>query len=95
MVGPAASTEDRLKTLRKLRDRIGETIDQATGGRELAILSAELRQVMVQIESLQYTETESPADVIAARRAERLRKGERVSQVHKNRRVDRSVPGSA
>jgi hypothetical protein len=95
MVGPAASSEDRLKTLRKLRDRIGETIDQATGGRELAILSAELRQVMVQIEGLQFTEQDSPADTIAARREARRRQGLPVSKPHDRNRGRRPTAEGA
>jgi hypothetical protein len=64
-------TDDRLRTLERLRDRIAEQIDVTPSARDLALLSTRLESVLGQIDELLPTEGVSAADQISARRAQR------------------------
>jgi hypothetical protein len=73
----AAASEDRLKLLRELRRRLVNAIGEVTCVRDLEPLARRLDVVSAEIDELagQREPTGSPADVIAARRAERARRG--------------------
>jgi hypothetical protein len=85
LVSPAVP-DDRLGALRRLAQRIAQEIDgegnQQVGGRAIAVLAVQLRQTLLEIEPLAPLEADSPADLIAARRAERERQGKPVAISH-------------
>lgn len=66
-----AKTGDRAETLRALRDRLAEEIEQTNSGRDLAALSRQLTEVLSQIADLPNGTVLSAADEIAARREQR------------------------
>jgi hypothetical protein len=80
----AAASEDRLKLLRELRTRLVNAIDEVTCVRDLEPLARRLDAVSAEIDELAVMREPqgSPADVIAARRAERQRRGEPVAISH-------------
>jgi hypothetical protein len=80
----AAASEDRLKLLRELRARVVEALDEAQCVRDVEPLARRLAAISAEIDELagQREPTGSPADVIAARRAERRRRGEPVAIDH-------------
>jgi hypothetical protein len=77
----AAASEDRLKLLRELRTRLVDAVDSVTCVRDLEPLARRLDAVSAEIDDLagMREPSGSPADVIAARRAERQRRGEPVA----------------
>ena len=77
----AAASEDRLKLLRELRTRLVDAIDGVSCVRDLEPLARRLDAVSAEIDDLAAMRepSGSPADVIAARRAERLACGEPVA----------------
>jgi hypothetical protein len=80
----AAASEDRLKLLRELRTRLVNAIDEVTCVRDLEPLARRLDAVSAEIDDLAAMRepSGSPADIIAARRAERVRRGESVALSH-------------
>jgi hypothetical protein len=70
-----AVPDDQLGALRRLAQRLAWEIDCVAGGRAVAVLSVQLRATLSEIAELAPLENDSPADVIAARRAERARRG--------------------
>jgi hypothetical protein len=77
----AAASEDRLKLRRELRTRLVDAVDSVTCVRDLEPLARRLDAVSAEIDDLAAMRepSGSPADVIAARRAERLARGEPVA----------------
>ncbi|HTX95093.1 MAG TPA: hypothetical protein VME67_09750 [Mycobacterium sp.] len=69
----AAASEDRLKLLRELRARVVESIDTSTCVRDVEPLARRLAALSAEIDELAFQREpqNSPADVIAARRAAR------------------------
>ena len=80
----AAASEDRLKLLRELRARLVDAIDEVACVRDLEPLARRLDAVSAEVDELagQREFTGSPADVIAARREERKRRGQTVAIDH-------------
>lgn len=71
-VAGAAKTGDRLAALSVLRDRLAREIDQCDSARDIAALSRQLTDVLVQIEGLAPVEQKgSPLDELAKRRGRR------------------------
>jgi hypothetical protein len=68
--------DDRLAALRRLARRLAWEIDEnpQVGGRAVAVLAVQLRATLAEIGGLAPLEHDSPADVIAQRRAERARR---------------------
>lgn len=65
----AAASDDRVRTLRVLRDRIAASIDACESDRDLAALSRQLTDVLAQIEEIAPAPREvSPLDELAQRR---------------------------
>jgi hypothetical protein len=85
----AAASEDRLRLLRELRTRLVNAIDEVTCVRDLEPLARRLDAVSAEIDDLAAMRepSGSPADVIAARRAERQRQGQPVAVSHVGRRL--------
>jgi hypothetical protein len=73
--------DDQLAALRRLARRLAWEIDEnpQVGGRAVAVLSVQLRATLDEIAKLSPSSDESALDVIAARRAERERRGQAVS----------------
>jgi hypothetical protein len=67
-------TDDRLRTLERLRDRIAEQIDVTPSARDLALLSTRLESVLGQIDELLPTEGAAAGDA-AQRLGRRIRVG--------------------
>ena len=78
----AAHGEDRLITLRQLRELLAFKMDTCASARDFAALAAQLRAVLTEIDELAPGELVSPADEILRRRTERQRqaKGRRRSR---------------
>ncbi|MBX7433481.1 hypothetical protein JDV09_15375 [Mycobacterium sp. Y57] len=60
-----------MESLRALRDRLADELDECSSSRDVAALSARLADVLEQIEKIPTTEQVSKADEIAERRAAR------------------------
>lgn len=54
-----------LETLKQLRHKIAETIDESNSGRDIAALSRQLQIVMQQITVLEAEKKEAETDIIA------------------------------
>lgn len=67
----AATSGDRLATLRALRDKLAAEIDTCESGRDLAALSRQLTLVLGEIADLSPTAEVDVVDEIAARRNHR------------------------
>jgi hypothetical protein len=80
----AAASEDRLRLVRELRSRLVAAIDEVSCVRDLEPLARRLDAVSAEIDDLAAMRepSGSPADVIAARRAERQRQGRPVAVSH-------------
>lgn len=48
-----ADQGDKIQTLKALRHKLAETIEQSDSGRDIAALSRQLREVMEEIETLE------------------------------------------
>jgi hypothetical protein len=85
LVAPAVP-DDRLGALRRLAQRLAQEIDgegnPQVGGRAIAVLAVQLRATLLEITELAPQSDESALDVIAARRAERARRGEPSAPSH-------------
>lgn len=68
------ATEDRLRTLERLRDRLAEELDVSGDARAVVLLATRLQDVLREIDALLPVTMSSPADRIAARRAERRKR---------------------
>lgn len=71
MISDAAGSGDRLVTLRALRDRLAQEIDQCDQARDVAALALRLTDVLSQIDAIPNTEAVSAADELANRRSAR------------------------
>jgi len=80
----AAASEDRLKLLRELRARVVEALDGAQCVRDVEPLARRLAAISAEVDELaaQREPSGSPAELIAARREARRRRGEAVSVDH-------------
>lgn len=70
-VTEATREDNRLESLKALRDTLARAIDSCDSLRDLAALSARLTDVLAQIEAIPNKAEVSAADEIAARRAAR------------------------
>ncbi len=71
----AAASEDRLALLRQLRTDLVEAFEQAECVRDKEPLARRLQSIAQEIDELAPAAEPSAADMIAARRAERRRRG--------------------
>ncbi len=80
----AAASEDRLKLLRELRARVVKALDEAQCVRDVEPLARRLAAISAEVDELaaQRELSGSPAELIAARREARRRRGETVSVDH-------------
>jgi hypothetical protein len=78
----AVGTESRLTALKALRDRLATTMDESESARDIAALSKQLMDVLIQIEAVapKKVEVKSAVDQIAERRAQRGARAARVSR---------------
>lgn len=57
-----ASRGDRLETLKQLRKKIAQTIDESKSGRDISSLARQLQLVMIEIEKLEKDREVNPPD---------------------------------
>ena len=74
-VAKVAADGDRYATLLAVRDRVAQELDDATYGRDVAVLAQRLTAVLAEIDDLPQSRPTAAADVIAARRAARRAQG--------------------
>ena len=76
-IADIADKGDNLETLKELRHKLAETIDESKSGRDISSLARQLQIVMIQIEKLEEERKESEdvtvLDIVRARHAQQVR----------------------